>query len=106
MQAEDGIRDYKVTGVQTCALPICRPDRVPDRDERVDARADVPARGECVQVAAGHPHPPVLAVAGPADHGVPAEGRSEERRVGKEAEGTECEVTRGKTKTSVHRTDA
>src|SRR2546426_2628369 len=21
---EDGIRDYKVTGVQTCALPICR----------------------------------------------------------------------------------
>src|SRR5256885_14803240 len=23
MQAEDGIRDYKVTGVQTCALPIC-----------------------------------------------------------------------------------
>src|SRR5256885_8628461 len=29
-QAEDGIRDYKVTGVQTCALPIfCRP--VPPR---------------------------------------------------------------------------
>src|SRR5256885_8656699 len=28
-QAEDGIRDYKVTGVQTCALPICldSPDR-------------------------------------------------------------------------------
>src|ERR1039457_5459176 len=26
-QAEDGIRDYKVTGVQTCALPIyCRTD--------------------------------------------------------------------------------
>src|SRR5256885_4000914 len=24
-QAEDGIRDYKVTGVQTCALPICPP---------------------------------------------------------------------------------
>src|SRR5256885_2675890 len=23
-QAEDGIRDYKVTGVQTCALPICK----------------------------------------------------------------------------------
>src|SRR5688500_20151892 len=22
-QAEDGIRDYEVTGVQTCALPIC-----------------------------------------------------------------------------------
>src|SRR5256885_9866939 len=26
-QAEDGIRDYKVTGVQTCALPICRDRR-------------------------------------------------------------------------------
>src|SRR6266850_6482280 len=25
-QAEDGIRDYKVTGVQTCALPIYRSD--------------------------------------------------------------------------------
>src|SRR5256885_11889409 len=24
LQAEDGIRDYKVTGVQTCALPISR----------------------------------------------------------------------------------
>src|SRR5256885_16804179 len=24
-QAEDGIRDYKVTGVQTCALPIFSP---------------------------------------------------------------------------------
>src|SRR5688500_19335462 len=27
-QAEDGIRDYKVTGVQTCALPIWAPDAV------------------------------------------------------------------------------
>src|SRR2546426_9684502 len=27
-QAEDGIRDYKVTGVQTCALPIWDPMRV------------------------------------------------------------------------------
>src|SRR6266446_5193763 len=27
-QAEDGIRDYKVTGVQTCALPICDVDEV------------------------------------------------------------------------------
>src|SRR5205807_4082169 len=26
-QAEDGIRDYKVTGVQTCALPIFRRKR-------------------------------------------------------------------------------
>src|SRR5256886_7764807 len=26
-QAEDGIRDLTVTGVQTCALPICREER-------------------------------------------------------------------------------
>src|SRR5256885_6970051 len=28
-QAEDGIRDYKVTGVQTCALPICADELEP-----------------------------------------------------------------------------
>src|SRR3989454_1993547 len=28
-QAEDGIRDYKVTGVQTCALPISSAKSVP-----------------------------------------------------------------------------
>src|SRR2546426_6921472 len=30
-QAEDGIRDYKVTGVQTCALPICAANDLPLR---------------------------------------------------------------------------
>src|SRR2546426_3714632 len=30
-QAEDGIRDYKVTGVQTCALPILSLRLVPDQ---------------------------------------------------------------------------
>src|SRR5205807_5742438 len=30
--AEDGIRDYKVTGVQTCALPICERPPNPRRD--------------------------------------------------------------------------
>src|SRR3712207_7410824 len=30
-QAEDGIRDIGVTGVQTCALPICRAQRAPGR---------------------------------------------------------------------------
>src|SRR3989454_4102271 len=33
-QAEDGIRDYKVTGVQTCALPIYRESRRLEREER------------------------------------------------------------------------
>src|SRR5215211_2313825 len=30
-QAEDGIRDHCVTGVQTCALPICWVDRLATR---------------------------------------------------------------------------
>src|SRR5438876_5893912 len=32
-QAEDGIRDGRVTGVQTCALPISRSEAPPQRDE-------------------------------------------------------------------------
>src|SRR6266545_6152766 len=38
-QAEDGIRDKLVTGVQTCALPIYRTERGDARggDEHVDA---------------------------------------------------------------------
>src|SRR5256885_13256138 len=38
-QAEDGIRDYKVTGVQTCALPIWR---WPRRSRSVPAPAPSP----------------------------------------------------------------
>src|SRR6266446_5471622 len=37
-QAEDGIRDYKVTGVQTCALPI-------SRTQTRTAPAHLPAHG-------------------------------------------------------------
>src|SRR5688500_19157000 len=33
IQAEDGIRYYKVTGVQTCALPISRPGTTRNRDQ-------------------------------------------------------------------------
>src|SRR5256885_9877527 len=33
-QAEDGIRDYKVTGVQTCALPIS-PEEIRQKPLRV-----------------------------------------------------------------------
>src|SRR5688500_19663963 len=61
-QAEDGIRDYKVTGVQTCALPIYVLHHlgvVVSREERL------------VRAAVLHRQP--------AD-----EVRSEERRVGKE----------------------
>src|SRR5256885_8193450 len=46
-QAEDGIRDYKVTGVQTCALPIfvterCRLDFIrPGFDNRTRKRNSI-----------------------------------------------------------------
>src|SRR2546426_3454884 len=51
-QAEDGIRDYKVTGVQTCALPISIFTSSPDLTAEYPARAarrlgwlDVPLLG-------------------------------------------------------------
>src|SRR5256885_5597327 len=60
-QAEDGIRDYKVTGVQTCALPIC-PNRFekancseagyfPGVFRNVEANADMRLRAEVVDFA-------------------------------------------------------
>src|SRR5438876_7631139 len=79
-QAEDGIRDGRVTGVQTCALPICRLTRswVPE------SPSDLPPLCRCPPWRFGHP-----ASREPADgaDGEPAglgERRSEERRVGKE----------------------
>ena len=39
-QAEDGIRDRDVTGVQTCALPICHMTRGSKGDEAADAAID------------------------------------------------------------------
>src|SRR5436305_14164327 len=71
-QAEDGIRDADVTGVQTCALPICA-DRV--EHPRLHLAPD-----------AGRPE---VVLPGPVDrrhrHARGRERRrSEERRVGKE----------------------
>src|SRR5256885_12910144 len=40
-QAEDGIRDYKVTGVQTCALPISRSWRFSSRYWQEGKRHDL-----------------------------------------------------------------
>src|SRR5437764_11699744 len=76
-QAEDGIRDTSVTGVQTCALPICHPVRQQGPGnvaERHAAAARVqPSRsgaGAGGRITRGlTPCPPL---------------RSEERRVGKE----------------------
>src|SRR5256885_16639458 len=47
-QAEDGIRDYKVTGVQTCALPISCP--------RTSASALRAAHKRCCAKGARKPH--------------------------------------------------
>src|SRR3989454_9759024 len=41
-QAEDGIRDYKVTGVQTCALPIYGADRARGARARLPPRVGAP----------------------------------------------------------------
>src|SRR5262249_53141672 len=45
-QAEDGIRDWSVTGVQTCALPIC-----------IEAAAGMPTNGHTARSAAMTPPP-------------------------------------------------
>src|SRR5207302_5889863 len=43
-QAEDGIRDFHVTGVQTCALPILRPNAL-DGVEHFGGRRGVALNG-------------------------------------------------------------
>src|SRR5256884_2473202 len=82
-QAEDGIRDVAVTGVQTCALPIYMPEGFTAMlAERLnlacplpvsEARDGEPLRNGHIYVAPGGRH---LRVG--------AGERSEERRVGKE----------------------
>src|SRR5688500_20212412 len=77
-QAEDGIRDYKVTGVQTCALPISADAfRGSMSVPRVHRLATIDGRIRLLQA-------PVPALAGRRG---PAYDRSEERRVGKEGGG-------------------
>src|SRR5256885_5400650 len=69
-QAEDGIRDYKVTGVQTCALPICATAPAPHAQGH-GGRWHGRVRADLLQLLPLAPENPVR-------------GRSEERRVGKE----------------------
>src|SRR2546426_10602124 len=89
-QAEDGIRDYKVTGVQTCALPI---SETIGEDFNFDQRLLDNIFQELAPAAAAEPPAGkaadnLLALArdyvskGLMD--VAAAERSEERRVGKE----------------------
>src|SRR5258708_31574611 len=82
-QAEDGIRDDLVTGVQTCALPICPP--VVEAELRLvpppgvlvmfTGQLELATGAQVGAVAVGQPQ--CLLVVG-------REDRSEERRVGKE----------------------
>src|SRR3712207_6928651 len=78
-QAEDGIRDIGVTGVQTCALPIFGPLVVGRIEGKVDNRcslAGISGEGLVRGVASYDLHTP--------GHARPPAARSEERRVGKE----------------------
>src|SRR5260370_11008066 len=80
-QAEDGIRDSSVTGVQTCALPICN-GTAATAPQRLSAVAKSPLRSRPTILLRAEQRPsqfliPRLAVAAPPP-------RSEERRVGKE----------------------
>src|SRR2546427_1630859 len=82
-QAEDGIRDLTVTGVQTCALPIsclfriARPAPAQRGAVAPDRAAARSARSACARARRG-------ARAGGAGQSACARARSEERRVGKE----------------------
>src|SRR5256885_10115779 len=81
-QAEDGIRDYKVTGVQTCALPISFRLHVPGVLQR-NCR-EVGKRLQQLQVPGIESFRPDAIDQLDHPQASVAESRSEERRVGKE----------------------
>src|SRR5207248_7598265 len=79
-QAEDGIRDRTVTGVQTCALPIL--GSIPCTLEHNDGRKELSPVYLMVDSGARGNRQQVRQLAGM--RGLMAKPRSEERRVGKE----------------------
>src|SRR5207302_7859820 len=90
-QAEDGIRDFHVTGVQTCALPISLPvaDRAPGARSGSVASAcgtlaGLPTWAKFRGLDLGLVVASVARGAQPAGRLELPLGRSEERRVGKE----------------------
>src|SRR5688500_19135683 len=85
-QAEDGIRDYKVTGVQTCALPIYFRDWQ-TQSRSYSAMAMIAPQGK-VSVA-GKVTPNRASVTGVSKEFFIV--RSEERRVGRECGGRRVE---------------
>src|SRR5207247_6483858 len=94
-QAEDGIRDPLVTGVQTCALPISSPPQVPTPGvASASVSTGPPATATFLSLpSAKNPiHCPSGEKNGVIASSVPAIGlRSEERRVGKECRSRDCE---------------
>src|SRR5207248_4317230 len=90
-QAEDGIRDRTVTGVQTCALPIskdalrsrCWPNDLSQKDQVAPLEARVSSALSKSRAAVGEVGRPWLMGFSNGGYGV-AMLRSEERRVGKE----------------------
>src|SRR5436309_6092754 len=84
-QAEDGIRDFHVTGVQTCALPICDDLGLPPGQMGKDVALGAGMR----RVIADHEQIERRILGETAGaHSIvnrdPERARSEERRVGKE----------------------
>src|SRR5262249_59065002 len=83
-QAEDGIRDWSVTGVQTCALPICLPQIAQQAAPFEEVHGEHVLRGQRGQET--ETQLLIRRCAGErAEHAVPDDERSEERRVGKES---------------------
>src|SRR5256885_9255384 len=82
-QAEDGIRDYKVTGVQTCALPISAADSR-DLPLTMPCAVTTPFLTRAPKVAAAWPVILLQSCSPGAGPGGFSGGGSEERRVGKE----------------------
>src|SRR5256885_4944125 len=81
-QAEDGIRDYKVTGVQTCALPICWWPRCTRATGSGSTCAAASARAACSTALS--PSAWGSQRSGSTRERAAGHRRSEERRVGKE----------------------
>src|SRR5688572_32236759 len=85
-QAEDGIRDLTVTGVQTCALPISltgdHPRRVAALDARGNRAADLAER-QRLRDADQHRAPDPAAVRNRRLLGLPAGARSGKSRAGR-----------------------
>src|SRR5205085_6365624 len=90
-QAEDGIRDLTVTGVQTCALPICGAARHRLLSSRIAARRTSP-RAPAGQWDRSAPRRRTVFIRPriSAPWATAARSRSEERRVGKEGRARWC----------------